>query len=328
MGGRNFTMVKVLITGAAGFVGFHSARKLLAEGHQVFGVDNINDYYDVDLKLARLKILNSHPNFEFKQLDISNFENLKQAINPLKITHILHLAAQAGVRYSLENPHAYIASNVTGHLNILEFARHSDTLEHLVYASSSSVYGDREGGPFAETDKVRNPVSLYAATKLSGEMLAQSYYNLYKIRQTGLRFFTVYGPWGRPDMAYFIFTHKIFNNEPITLFAPEEMRRDFTFIDDIVNVIPAILAAPPKEGHAIYNLGNSHPNTLTQLVENIEAACGKVGEKIIKGKQKGDVSSTFADVTNAQREFGFNPQTPLEIGIPIFVKWYRGFYKI
>jgi len=321
-------MEKILVTGAAGFIGFHSATKLLLEGHEVWGIDNLNDYYDVRLKHARIKSLKSHENFHFRQVDISDFEALTQAIGTTKITRILHLAAQAGVRYSIENPRAYINSNVMGHLNILEYARHSDSMEHLTYASSSSVYGDREGGPFSETDRVRNPVSLYAATKLSGEMLAQSYYNLYQIPQTGLRFFTVYGPWGRPDMAYFIFTNKIFNDEAITLFAPEEMRRDFTYIDDIVDVIPTILKTPPEAGHAIYNLGNSTPNTLMQLVDSIETACGRLAKKVIQGKQKGDVSSTYADVSAAKQAFGFNAKTNIEVGIPKFVDWYKAFYKV
>jgi len=206
----------ILLTGAAGFIGFHAANRLLSEGHYVIGVDNLNDYYDVALKESRLAELKKHDGFEFHKIDISNHEALE--------------------RYSLDNPRAYVQANVLGHLNILEFARHSDTVEHIAYASSSSVYGDREDGPFRENDKVRSPASLYAATKLSGEMLAESYQRLYGIPQTGLRFFTVYGPWGRPDMAYFIFTDKIMKGEAITLFAPDEMRRDFTYVDDIVEV--------------------------------------------------------------------------------------------
>ena len=313
----------ILLTGSAGFIGFHAAKALLSQGHKVIGVDNLNDYYDVSLKQARLAELRKHKDFEFHTLDISNHEALNAAAAGKGITHILHLAAQAGVRYSLDNPRAYVQANVLGHLNILEFARHSGTVEHIAYASSSSVYGDREDGPFHETDKVRSPASLYAATKLGGEMLAESYQRLYGIAQTGLRFFTVYGPWGRPDMAYYIFTDKIFKGEPITLFAPEEMRRDFTYVDDIVDVLPVILARPPKSGHEIYNLGNSKPNTLMQLVDAVEAACGQQAEKIILGKQKGDVSNTFADVSAAERDFGFNPKTDLEEGVMKFVEWYR-----
>jgi UDP-glucuronate 4-epimerase len=317
----------ILLTGATGFIGFHAARRLLSEGHEVIGVDNLNDYYDVSLKQARLGELQSYKAFEFHKADISDYTALSQSIEGKGITHILHLAAQAGVRYSLDNPRAYVQANVMGHLNILEFARHNATVEHIAYASSSSVYGDREDGAFRETDKVRSPASLYAATKLGGEMLAESYQRLYGIPQTGLRFFTVYGPWGRPDMAYFIFTDKIFKGEPITLFAPEEMRRDFTYVDDIVDVLPKILGSPPKSGHEIYNLGNSKPNTLMQLVDAVEAACGQEAEKIILGKQKGDVSNTFADVSAAERDFGFRPKVTLKHGIPEFVKWYKEYYK-
>jgi len=315
----------ILLTGAAGFIGFHAARQLLSEGHQVIGVDNLNNYYDVYLKHARLAVLQKHDGFEFHKVDISDHAALGAAAKDKGITHILHLAAQAGVRYSLDNPRAYVRANVLGHLNILEFARHSDTVEHIAYASSSSVYGDREDGPFSETDKVRSPASLYAATKLGGEMLAESYQRLYGIAQTGLRFFTVYGPWGRPDMAYFIFTNKIMKGQPIKLFAPDEMRRDFTYVDDIVEVLPKILKSPPQSGHEIYNLGNSKPNTLMQLVDAVEAACGTEAEKIILGKQKGDVSNTFADVSAAERDFGFKPKMELDEGLKRFVEWYREF---
>ena len=318
----------ILLTGAAGFIGFHAAKRLLSEGHQVIGVDNLNDYYDISLKQARLAELQRHENFEFHKVDISDHTALDAAASDKGITHILHLAAQAGVRYSLDNPRAYVQANVLGHLNILEFARHSESVEHIAYASSSSVYGDREDGPFKEADKVRSPASLYAATKLGGEMLAESYQRLYGIAQTGLRFFTVYGPWGRPDMAYFIFTDKIMKGEPITLFAPDEMRRDFTYVDDIVDVLPKILATPPTAGHKIYNLGNSKPNTLMQLVDAVETACGKQAEKIILGKQKGDVSNTFADVSAAERDFGFNPKMELGEGLRKFVEWYREFYAL
>ena len=316
----------ILLTGTAGFIGFHAAKRLLSEGHKVVGVDNLNDYYDVSLKEARLAELKKHSGFEFHKVDISDHEALDAAAKDKGITHILHLAAQAGVRYSLDNPRAYVQANVLGHLNILEFARHSQTVEHIAYASSSSVYGDREDGPFKETDKVRSPASLYAATKLGGEMLAESYQRLYGIPQTGLRFFTVYGPWGRPDMAYFIFTDKIFKGEAITLFAPEEMRRDFTYVDDIVDVLPKLLQSPPASGHEIYNLGNSKPNTLMQLVNAVEAACGQTAEKITLGKQKGDVSNTFADVSTAERDFGFSPKTNLDEGVKRFVEWYRAAY--
>ena len=317
----------ILLTGAAGFIGFHAARRLLSEGHRIIGIDNLNDYYNVSLKQARLNELESHDQFEFYKVDISDYEALNIVASEKGITHVLHLAAQAGVRYSLDNPRAYVQANVLGYLNILEFARHSNTVEHIAYASSSSVYGDREDGPFKESDKVRSPASLYAATKLGGEMLAESYYRLYGIAQTGLRFFTVYGPWGRPDMAYFIFTEKIFKGEPMELYAPDEMQRDFTYVDDIVDILPTILKSPPTTGHEIYNLGNSKPNTLMQLVEAVELACGKTAEKIILGKQKGDVSITFADVSAATRDFGFSPKTELAEGLKRFVEWYRNYYK-
>jgi len=315
--------MEILLTGAAGFIGFHAAMRLLADGHRVIGVDNLNDYYAPALKRARLAQLESHRNFTFHTLDISEKGALEAALDGSQITHILHLAAQAGVRYSLENPHSYIQSNVMGHLNVLEYARHCESLEHLAYASSSSVYGEREAKTgFQETDRVREPASLYAATKLSGEMLSESYARLYEIPQTGLRFFTVYGPWGRPDMAYWIFTEKILAGQPITLFAPELMKRDFTFVDDIVGVLPTLLKTLPKR-HLIYNLGNSSPNTLHELVKAVEVACGKKAETIILPQQPGDVRSTFADVSAAKRDFGFAPETKLQTGISEFVQWYR-----
>ena len=318
--------MEILLTGAAGFIGFHAARRLLSEGHKVVGIDNLNDYYSPALKSARLKQLNAHPNFSFHKLDLSKIGTLENAVGKTQITHILHLAAQAGVRYSLENPHSYIQSNVMGHLNVLEFARHSDAVEHVAYASSSSVYGEREAGTgFKETDQVREPVSLYAATKLSGELLSESYARLYSIPQTGLRFFTVYGPWGRPDMAYWIFTQKVLTGEPITLFAPELMRRDFTYIDDIIDIIPKILKRPAN-GHEIFNLGNSAPNNLYDLVHSVETACGRKVETIIKAQQAGDVQQTFADISAAQSTFGFAPQTELQTGISKFVDWYRDWW--
>ena len=313
----------ILLTGAAGFIGFHAAKRLLADGHHVIGVDTLNDYYAPALKHARLAQLKPHPNFTFHALDLSETGALEAALGETKVTHILHLAAQAGVRYSLENPHSYIQSNVMGHLNVLEYARHSQTVEHLAYASSSSVYGEREATTgFKETDRVREPASLYAATKLSGEMLSESYARLYNIPQTGLRFFTVYGPWGRPDMAYWIFTEKMLAGEPITLFAPDLMKRDFTYVDDIVSIVPTLLSKPPKR-HMIYNLGNSAPNTLHELVNAVETACGQTAEKIILPQQPGDVRSTFADTSAARRDFGFAPTTNLQAGILAFVDWYR-----
>ncbi len=313
----------ILVTGAAGFVGFHATRYLLDAGFSVLGVDNLNDYYTPALKQARLAALEDRPGFTFAEADIADARALQTAIGDADLTHILHLAAQAGVRYSLENPRAYVDSNLVGHLNILEIARHAPNLKHLAYASSSSVYGDRDGGPFAETDRVRNPASLYAATKLGGEMMAESYHSLYGIPQTGLRFFTVYGPWGRPDMAYFIFTDRIMKGEPIQLFAPDEMRRDFTYIDDIASIMPRLMRTPPPDGHRIYNLGNNSPNTLMQLVSAVEEACGHEADKVILPKQPGDVSNTYANIDAAARDFGFKASTPLSEGIPRFVDWYK-----
>lgn len=315
--------MEILLTGAAGFIGFQAARRLLDEGHRVIGVDNLNDYYSPALKSDRLKLLNTYPNFSFHNLDLAETGALEAVIGKTCISHILHLAAQAGVRYSLENPHSYVQSNVVGHLNILEYARHSETVEHVAYASSSSVYGERESGTgFKETDRVSEPASLYAATKLSGELLSESYARLYNIPQTGLRFFTVYGPWGRPDMAYWIFTQKTLAGEPITLFAPELMKRDFTYIDDIVDVLPKVLTRPTK-GHEIFNLGNSSPNSLYDLVHAVEAACGRKAEKLIEPQQAGDVQKTFADISAAQSAFDFTPETELQTGISKFVHWYR-----
>jgi len=323
----------ILLTGAAGFVGFHSAIKLLDAGHTVIGVDNLNHYYDPALKQGRLAILRARKGFTFHELDIAEAGGINRVLGDTPVTHILHLAAQAGVRYSLKAPRDYVHSNVMGHLEVLEYARHSDTVEHVAYASSSSVYGEREadisGGGFSETDRVREPASLYAATKLGGEMISESYARLYGMSLTGLRFFTVYGPWGRPDMAYWIFTEKILNGEPITLFAPDIMLRDFTYVDDIVNVFPQLLATPPKTlgekpgGHAIYNLGNHSPAKLMELVGAVEDACGQKAETIIKPQQPGDVRATFADVTAAQRDFGFVPATSLDVGIKRFVDWYK-----
>ena len=325
----------ILVTGAAGFIGFHLCAALLAQGEQVVGVDNLNNYYDPGLKASRLEVLAAYDRFRFSQVDLATDGALEKVVSVDEVDAIVHLAAQAGVRYSIENPRAYCRSNLHGHLNVLEFSRASENLKHLVYASSSSVYGDREDGPFRENDEVRNPVSLYAATKLGGEMLSESYAHLYGIPTTGLRFFTVYGAWGRPDMAYWIFTEKILRGEPIELYAPDQMFRDFTYIDDIIAALAIIVDTPPskignkgKSMHEVYNLGNSTPTALIDLVHAIETACGREAEKIVKPKQLGDVSNTFADIRRAQKAFGYDPKTSIEQGIPVFVDWYRDFYKI
>jgi UDP-glucuronate 4-epimerase len=322
--------MSVLVTGAAGFIGFHFSRALLERGEHVIGVDSLNDYYDPALKQARLEKLAPFERFRFSQVDLAEDGALEAAVSVNDIHGIVNLAAQAGVRYSIENPRAYVKSNLSGHLNVLEFARAAKNLKHLVYASSSSVYGDREAGPFSETDRVRKPASLYAATKLGGEMLSESYTQLYQIPMTGLRFFTVYGAWGRPDMAYWIFTEKILRGEPINLFAAGEMLRDFTYIDDIISALITIVHSPPggDQLHEIYNLGNSTPTALMDLVHAVEKACGKEAEKVFMPKQKGDVTRTFADISKAQKDFGYEPKTKIEQGIPVFVNWYRDFYKI
>ncbi|MBT3594004.1 MAG: NAD-dependent epimerase/dehydratase family protein [Hellea sp.] len=315
----------ILITGTAGFIGFHAAKRFLSLGYAVIGLDSLNDYYEVSLKNARLNQLECYEKFEFYKVDIADYEALVDITKDKEITYILHLAAQAGVRYSLEMPRSYIRSNVLGHLNILELARNTPAIKHIVYASSSSVYGDKSKSAFKETDIVNSPASLYAATKISGEMIAESYSKLYGINQTGLRFFTVYGPWGRPDMAYYIFTDKIFNKEPIELFSPEKMTRDFTYIDDIIDVLPRVLESTPSNLHAIYNLGNSNPNTLMQLVEAVETACEASTQKVILKKQNGDVSYTHADINAAKRDFGFAPRVELKDGIKNFVNWYKNY---
>ena len=320
----------ILVTGAAGFIGHNLCLALLGAGETVVGVDNLNDYYDPAIKRARLERLAGFEGFRFAQMDMAEDGALEKAVSPDEVTQIINLAAQAGVRYSIENPRAYMRSNMSGYLNVLEFARAAKNLKHLVYASSSSVYGERVDGPFKETDTVRKPSSLYAATKISGEMMSQSYVHLYGIPMTGLRFFTVYGAWGRPDMAYWIFTEKIFKGEPIKIFAAGEMSRDFTYIDDITTALKTIVHTPPTgdNPHEIYNLGNNKPTPLMDFVTAIETACGREAEKIFMPKQMGDVSRTYADITKAQAAFGYNPKTTIHEGIPVFVDWYKKFYKL
>ncbi len=320
----------ILVTGAAGFIGHNLCLALLLRGERVVGVDSLNDYYDPALKRARLERLASFERFRFAQLDMAEEGALERAVSPDEITHIVNLAAQAGVRYSIDNPRAYVRSNLDGYVNVLEFARASKNLKHLVYASSSSVYGDRDGGPFRESDPVTKPVSLYSATKISGEILSQSYAHLYGIPMTGLRFFTVYGAWGRPDMAYWMFTEKILKGETIDIYAAGEMSRDFTYIDDVITALGRIVDTPPVTDipHAVYNLGNSTPTPLMDLVHAVEKACGRTAKKNFMAKQMGDVSKTFADISKAQAAFNYTPKTTIEQGIPVFVDWYRDFYNI
>ena len=332
-----------LVTGVAGFIGFHVVRRLIARGDHVIGLDNVNDYYDVRLKTARLAQLTPLERFQFVKLDLANRQGMKELFAEYPISRVVHLAAQAGVRYSLVNPHAYTDSNIEGFMNILEGCRQTK-VEHLVYASSSSVYGGNTKMPFSIHDNVDHPVSLYAASKKANELMAHCYAHLYRIPCTGLRFFTVYGPWGRPDMALFIFTKAILEGKPIEVFNHGKMRRDFTYIDDIVEGIVRTLdhAAQPNPDWAadrpdpgtssaparIYNIGNHQPVELLHFIEVLEQALGKKAEKKLMPLQPGDVPATYADIDDLARDVGFAPATPIEEGIPRFVKWYREFYKI
>ncbi|MCB1556076.1 MAG: SDR family NAD(P)-dependent oxidoreductase [Alphaproteobacteria bacterium] len=327
----------ILLTGAAGFIGFHTAQALLARGERVVGVDVMNDYYDPALKEARLTILQENQHFNFYKTDIADPDAIQSIMKAHPaIDRIVHLAAQAGVRYSLESPYAYGRSNLDGHLVMLEAARHCKGLTHFVYASSSSVYGGNMKQPFSTDDPVERPVSLYAATKRAGELLTQSYSHLYGIPATGLRFFTVYGPWGRPDMAYFSFTRAISEDRPIDVFNHGNMKRDFTWIDDCVAGVLGALDHPPADGedayclhgtpHRLFNLGNNRPEKLLDFIELIEKALGKTAEKIMAPMAPGDVVETYADIDAAHAVFGYDPQTPLNEGIPRFVAWYNGFY--
>lgn len=321
----------VLVTGAAGFIGAAVAEALLARGVHVIGVDNLNDYYDVRLKQARLDRLTVQPHFDFHQIDISDRDRmLKLAADLPGITHIVHLAAQAGVRYSLVNPYAYITANVMGQVVMQELARTLPALRHFVYASSSSVYGANKKTPFAVGDAVDHPNSLYAATKRVDELIGYTYAHLYGIPATGLRFFTVYGPWGRPDMAPILFATAIARDEPIRVFNHGEMYRDFTYIDDIVDGVLRALERPPSANppHAIYNLGNQKSERLTDFIAEIEKAMGKKAERILEPIQPGDVPATYADIEASTRDLGFKPVTPISAGIPKFVDWFRRYYKV
>ncbi len=321
--------MRILLTGVAGFIGFHVARALLARGDNVIGIDNLNDYYDVSLKQARLDLLMPHKNFTFHKINIADRDAML-GFAAQGITHIVHLAAQAGVRYSLINPYAYVESNLVGHLVMQELARHIPDLKHFVYASSSSVYGGNTKIPFAVGDEVAHPVSLYAATKAADELIAHSYAHLYRIPTTGLRFFTVYGPWGRPDMAAFSFTRDIIAGKPIQVFNHGKMRRDFTFIDDIVaGVVAALDKAPVDTGAppvALYNLGNSQSEDLMRFISVLENALGQKAVMDFQPMQAGDVYKTFADIASTTRDLGWKPTTNIEAGVASFVEWYRGFY--
>jgi len=322
--------MKILVTGAAGFIGFHSSQRLLGNGHEVVGIDNLNDYYDVRLKHARLAILEGTPDFSFLKLDLADREGMASLFREHAFDVVLHLGAQAGVRYSLANPFAYIDSNITGTLTVLEGCRHHG-IKHLVYASSSSVYGANTKQPFSVEDRVDSPVSLYAATKKSDEMMCHAYAHLYRFPITGLRFFTVYGPWGRPDMAYFKFADAIMAGKPIDIYNNGDMKRDFTYIDDIVDGIEVIVQGEPAAAkdaipHRVYNLGNNQPEQLMDMVTLLEAQLGQVARKNFLPMQAGDVYSTFADIAPASADYGFHPKTRLRDGMARFSEWHREFY--
>ena len=333
----------ILLTGAAGFIGYHTARRLLERGDSVVGVDNLNDYYDVSLKQARLERLRAFENFAFERLDIGDREAMPALFGRLRPKAVIHLAAQAGARYSLENPHAYTDSNITGFLNILEGCRHNG-VGHLVFASTSSVYGANTKQPFSEHQNVDHPVSLYAATKKANELMAHTYAHLFGLSVTGLRFFTVYGPWGRPDMALFKFTRGILADEPIPVFNAGQMIRDFTYVDDIVEGVVRVMDKPSQPDPAwngddpdpatsaapyrVYNIGNNMPVLLLDCIAMLEESLGKRAQMEMLPIQPGDVTSTMADVSELERAVGFRPRTPLREGISRFVQWYREFYKV
>lgn len=334
--------MKVLVTGAAGFIGFHTARALLARGDEVVGVDNLNPYYDPKLKIDRLAIIERHPNFRFRELDISDRAPMEKLFEADEFQRVVHLAAQAGVRHSIENPHVYVQSNVTGFLHMLEGCR-QQKVEHLVYASTSSVYGANTQMPFSERHNVDHPLTLYAATKKANELMAHSYSSLYGLPTTGLRFFTVYGPWGRPDMALFLFTRKILAGQPIDVFNAGHHQRDFTYVDDIVKGLIAALdhvatpdtawnsAAPDPSAssapYRIYNIGNQRPIPLLRYIEVLEQCLGRKAQKNLVPLQPGDVPDTWADVDALARDVGYRPSTQIEDGVARFVEWYLGYYK-
>ncbi|ADI74119.1 NAD-dependent epimerase/dehydratase [Methanohalobium evestigatum Z-7303] len=351
--------MKILITGTAGFIGFHLVKKLVNSEHEIIGLDNINDYYDVNLKYGRLeetginskkieynKFVQSdlYPNYSFIKLNLEDKENIKFLFENEKFVVVCHLAAQAGVRYSITHPYSYIQSNIVGFLNILESCRYNN-IKHLVYASSSSVYGLNKKMPFSTQDNVDHPISLYASSKKSNELMAHTYSYLYNIPTTGLRFFTVYGPWGRPDMAYFKFTKSILDDRPINVYNYGDMQRDFTYVDDVVDGLIKILDNEPPSGNSdwsgekpdpssstapyrVYNIGNNNPVNLIDFINAIEKATGKEAKKNYKPLQPGDVISTWADIDNLIKDFNYEPNTPVEKGIKKFVGWYRNFYNV
>lgn len=321
-----------LVTGAAGFIGFHVSKQLLEQGTSVIGYDNVNDYYDISLKEARLKILQSYKQFTFIRADLADKPALEAVFKQYKPDIVVHLAAQAGVRYSLENPNAYITSNIVGFMNILECCRYNN-VKHLLYASSSSVYGANKKLPFAIEDRVDNPVSLYAATKKSNELMAHTYSHLFGLPATGMRFFTVYGPWGRPDMAYFLFMEAIFKGKPIKVFNNGKMERDFTYVDDVTSGIISLInnssALKPQGGnppYIVYNIGNNKPEKLLDFINILERLTGKEAIKELLPLQPGDVEATYADIDTLSRDTGFKPSTPLEVGLEKFADWWLNYY--
>ena len=323
----------VLVTGAAGFIGYHVCAALLARGENVIGVDMVHDYYDVALKEARLVKLADHANFSFHRIDIADRGALTAACGNAGIERIVHLAAQVGVRHSLTHPFDYHRGNLEGHLSVLEFCRGLDACAHLVYASSSSVYGGNKKLPFSETDPVDLPISLYAATKKAGELMSHSYSHLYRLPITGLRFFTVYGPWGRPDMAAWLFVRAILAGEPIQVFNHGDMMRDFTYIDDIVTGVLIVLDQPPEDDtdaapHRVYNIGNNRSEKLMHFIGLIEDALGQKAEIEFAPMQDGDVKKTYADIDAIKSRFGFTPKTTIEEGVPKFVAWYRDYHGV
>lgn len=335
--------MRILITGAAGFIGFHLSTKLLDQSCQIIGIDNLNDYYDTDLKISRLDLLEKYEKFIFHKVDLKDKVKVDNIFEKYRPTHVINLAAQAGVRYSIENPYAYVDSNLIGFMNILEACRNYP-VEHLLYASSSSVYGGNKIAPFSTNHNVDHPVSLYAATKKSNELMAHTYSHLYGIPTTGLRFFTVYGPYGRPDMAYFTFTKNILSGKPIKVFNHGKMERDFTYIDDIIEGIVRLINRIPVANkdwdeikdsistsfapYKIYNIGNNNPVPLMSFINALEKALGKKAEKIYMDMQPGDVLRTYADISDLERDINFRPWTSIEDGLQKFVDWYREYYKV
>jgi UDP-glucuronate 4-epimerase len=331
----------LLVTGAAGFIGFHVAQRLLAAGRKVVGLDIVNDYYDPRLKEARLEILKRDPGFRFVKLDLTDRAGMKALFAEYRFPEVVHLAAQAGVRYSLDHPHAYVDANLEGFINVLEGCRHN-ACRHLLFASSSSVYGSNTKLPFSVHDNVDHPISLYAASKKANELMAHAYSHLYGIPATGLRFFTVYGPWGRPDMAMFIFANAILSGTPIKLFNNGNMRRDFTYVDDITEAIVRLIGRPPQGNQSsvapdpssskapwkIYNIGNNTPEELLRVVSLLEQKLGRTAKKEMLPMQPGDVPATYADIDDLTRDIGFKPATSIEDGIERFVKWYREYHKV